>query len=195
MPTREDGPAAEARSRRWRRDDRSPAPTANDPPASTSVSGRRTVAAIVAVVLTLWLGLDLTFRSWKARYLARAEFGAHEVAPVIDPLAALLPPDVDPYEWRVAVTDTHAMLLALTGSGLLDESQMATLRREIAAEVAEARPETARQTLALLWDDLEKNAGPVIAPDRTPPPAGSRHAARNPRPARPRILGPGLKVR
>ncbi len=82
------------------------------------------------------------------------------------------------------------MLLALTGAGVLDHPQMDQLRQEIADRVAQARPETARQTLADLWDDLERDAGPIIAPDQTPPPPNSRHAARNPRPPRPKLLGP-----
>jgi hypothetical protein len=148
------------------------------------------VIGLVVAVLVLWLGLDLAFRQWKARYRVLAEFGASKVAPVIDPLASMVPPDVPSTEWRVAVSETHAMLLALTGAGVLDESQMDDLRREIAARVAAARPETSRRILAELWDDLERKAGPVIAPDRVPPPANSRHAARNPRPARPKVLGP-----
>ncbi len=143
---------------------------------------------LVAAVLALWLGLDLGFRAWRARYRALAEFGATRVAPIVDPLASTVPPDVPAIEWRIAVSDTHAMLLALTGSGVLDEAQMDDLRREIAGKVAAARPETARKTLAELWGDLERKAGPVIAPDRVPPPANSRHAARHPRPPRPKIL-------
>jgi hypothetical protein len=194
MSMRGDGQSTGSSARRWRLDDQIPR-SSDNPSTPARASGRRAVLAIVAVVLTLWLGLDQAFRGWKARYMARAEFGATRVAPVIDPLAATLPPDVDPTAWRVAVADTHAMLLALTGSGVLDELQMDDLRRAIAAEVAGARPETARKTLADLWDDLERQAGPVIAPDQSHPPANSRHATRNPRPARPQILGPASKIR
>jgi hypothetical protein len=162
---------------------------ASVPPDPRS-TGRWLVIGLVAAVLLLWLGLDLTFRSWKARYLALAEFGASRVAPAIDPLASTVPLFVPSTEWRNAVSDTHAMLVALTGAGVLDESQMDDLRREVAARVAAARPETARRTLTELWDELESKAGPIMAPDTIPPPANSRHAARNPRPARPAILGP-----
>jgi len=179
--------------RRWRVDDRAirprpPTPAAPSPPAR--VSGRRVVGAMVAAVLTLWLGLDLAFRGWRARHQARAEFGATRVAPAIDPLAEATPPGVPPLEWRRAVADTHAMLLALTGSGFLDESRMDGLRREIASRVVAARPETARVTLAGLWDDLERDAGPLVAADLAPPPPRSRQAARHPRPPRPPLLGP-----
>ena len=153
-------------------------------------SGRRAVVAFVAAVLVLWLGLDLAFRGWKARYRALAEFGASRVAPAVDPLASINPPEIPPMEWRAAVSETHAMLLALTGSGVLGESQMDDLRRDVASRVAGARPETALKALSDLWDDLERKAGPVISPDRVAPPPDSRHAARNPRPPRPKILGP-----
>ena len=190
MATGRDGPTA----RRWRSDG-----TGLDREAERSgpprVSGRRAVVALVAAVLALWLGLDLSFRAWKARYDALAAFGAREVAPAVDPLAETLPPDVPPADWRGAVADTHAMLLALTGAGVLDRPQMDQLRREILTRVAEARPESARQTLAGLWDDLERRAGPVIAPDLAPPPPNSRHAARHPRPRRPDLLGPPSKAR
>jgi hypothetical protein len=145
---------------------------------------------MVVVILLFWFALDQAFRAWKTHYQALAAYGANRVAPVIDPLAETLPPDVPPTDWRVAVADTHAMLVALTGAGVLDETQMDDLRRDIAARVASAHPETARQTLADLWNDLEKRAGPLLTSDPIPPPKNSRHAARNPRPPRPKILGP-----
>jgi hypothetical protein len=187
MPEPMDGPPE---PRRWRLDETGPRP-ANPPQAS----GRTTVAALVLSILALWVGLDLVFRGWKARYDALARFGASEVAPAVDPLAEINPPDVPPADWRAAVADTHAMLLALTGAGVLDRPQMDRLREDIANRVAHARPETARKALAQLWDDLERDAGPLIAPDTTPPPPNSRHAARNPRPPRPKLLGPSLANR
>ena len=189
MSTRGDGPTAEPQARRWRLDDQSPKLPTDLPPLPRA-SGRRTVVAIVAAVLTLWLGLSLSFRGWKARYQARTEFGASRVAPVIDPLASDPPPGIRPADWRAAVADTHAMLLALTAAGVLDESRMDGLRQDLADRVARARPETALKTLSDIWNDLERQAGPLIAPDRISPPANSRHAARHPRPPRPKILGP-----
>ena len=178
MATRRDDP------RRWRFDDRG-----GDPVEAPSWSGRLTVGGLVVGVLVLWLGLDLAFRGWRERYRALAEFGAREVAPAVDPLAQMSPPDVPPDEWRRAVADTHAMLLALTGAGVLDRGLMERLRDDLRERVAGARPETAKADLARLWDDLERQAGPVIAPDLIPPPPNSRHAARNPRPPRPKLLG------
>ena len=119
MSSRGDEPSALPTARRWRLDDRTSklAATPSTPPPRRPNSGRRAVVGMVATVLILWGGLELSFRSWKARYDALAEFGANRVAPVVDPLASTLPPDVPPREWRSAVEDTHAMLLALTGAG------------------------------------------------------------------------------
>ena len=163
---------------------------ATDPEDPARTSGRRAVVALVLAILALWLALDLAFRGWKARYDALARFGASEVAPAIDPLAWTIPPDIPPADWRLAVADTHAMLLALTAAGALDRPGMDQLRQDITHRVARARPETALETLADLWDDLERDAGPLIAPDLIPPPPNSRQAARNPRPPRPKLLGP-----
>ncbi len=188
--------------RRWRLDPLTPSAEALDPgaevdppsppepeaPARSGASGRRLVAALVLAVLTLWGGLELAFRSWKSRYEAQAALGARKLAPAVAPLARLIPPGLDPATWARAVADTHAMLLALAGSGVLDEAQIEALARDLAAKVAAARPDTARPILATLWDDLQRRAGPVIAPDRTPPSPNSRHAARHPRPPRPDIL-------
>jgi hypothetical protein len=88
------------------------------------------------------------------------------------------------------VADTHALLVALTGAGLLDRSQMEALRADVAARVARATSESARAELSKLWDDIEARAGPAVAPDDSPPPPGSRQAARHPRPRRPELLGP-----
>ena len=160
-------------------------------------SGRRVVAAFVAAVLVMWFGVDRAFRGWAARHEARARFGAEAVAPAVDPLADLTPPGVPPGAWRAAVADTHAILVALTGAGLLDEPQMDDLRRRLDAQVREVavRPEAARAALSRIWDDLERDAGPAIAPDVVPPPPNSRHAGRHPRPRRPALLGPSRPVK
>src|SRR6478672_3090920 len=136
-------------------------------------SGRRLVTVAVLVGLSLWGGLYLAFREWRAHYRERAAFGASRVATAIDPLAGVVPGDADRAAWRRAVADTHAMLVALTASNLLDLDQMQALRAELAACVARARPETARSELARLWDSLAARAGPVVT-----------------RLARPRILPP-----
>lgn len=157
--------------------------------AEASVSGRRFVIVGILATLLIWGAVYLAFLYWRARYRALAEFGATQVAPLVDPLAERVPPGVDPAAWRRAVADTHGMLLALTGAGVLDRMHAETLRREVAARVGRATtPEAARAELIGLWDQVERDAGPVIAPDSEPPPPGSRHAARHPRPPRPALL-------
>lgn len=154
----------------------------------SSASGRRFVIAGVIATLLIWGAVYLAFLYWRGRYRALAEFGASQVAPLVDPLADRVPPGVEPDAWRGAVADTRGMLLALTGAGVLDRSQMELLRDEVAARVARATtPGSARDELTALWDQMEREAGPVIAPDVDPPP-GPRHAARHPRPPRPALL-------
>ena len=149
----------------------------------SSASGRRFVIVGLIAILLIWGAVYLAFLYWRARYHALAEFGASQVAPLVDPLADRVPMGVDPIAWKKAVADTHGMLLALTGAGVLDRTQMEALRGDVAARVARATtPESARDELMALWDDLETKAGPVIAPDVTPaarlPRADTPHGTR-----------------
>jgi hypothetical protein len=143
-------------------------------------SGRRFVISAVLVGLVLVGLLALAFRDWRARYRERAAFGASRVAGAIDPLAEVVPPGVAPDSWRRAVAETHAMLVALTASNLLDLAQMRALRDEVRARVARARPETARDELAGLWDGIASRAAPVL---------GTRHPRPTLLPPRP-VKGP-----
>lgn len=127
-----------------------------------SVSGRVLVTVGMVALLVVWGSLNVTFRQWKERYRARATFGATVVAGAIDPLAAVVPPDESPDAWCQAVTDTHAMVVALTAANVLDVSQMNDLGARIRDRVAFAKPETSRTVLAGLWDELERQAGPII---------------------------------
>jgi hypothetical protein len=172
--TSDGGNAGGGLPRRWRLDElagvRAPGPR----PEAPAHSGRRFVVAAGLVVLTTWGALYLAFLDWRARYRARASFGARQVAPAIDPLADVIPEGVDAGRWRQAVADTHRMLVALTASNLLDETQMRALRDALSARVAAARPATALGVLASTWDDLEDRAGPIL---------GTRHP-------RPKLLPP-----
>lgn len=158
------------------------------PDDEASASGRRFVIAGVIATLLIWGAVYAAFLYWRATYRALAEFGANQVAPLVDPLAEQVPPGVDPTAWKSAVADTRALLVALTGAGLLDRPQMEALRADVAARVARATPETARAELTRLWDDIEARAGPAVAPDLDSPPPGSRQAMRHPRPPRPSLL-------
>ena len=92
-------------------------------------------------------------------------------------MAATVPAGVSPEAWRDAVSETHAMLVTVTASNLLDMAALRSLRGEVAARVARARPETALSELAGLWDDLHARAGPVLdrhpRPKLLPPPVRS----------------------
>jgi hypothetical protein len=120
------------------------------------------VIAWVLAVLVVACGLAVAFRDWQVHYRARAAFGASQVATVIDPLAGVVPPDTPSDSWRQAVAETHAMLVALTASNMLDLADMRVLRADLRARVARARPETARAALAAVWDDLARRAGPNL---------------------------------
>ncbi len=133
-------------------------------------SGRRFVLAALLALAVLWGGLYLIFRDWRARYRERAAYGATQVATTVDPLARMVPPGENPEAWRRAVADTHAMIVTLTASNMLDLAKMQALRTELTARVARARPETARHELAAIWDDLSDRAGPVVAAPRHPRP-------------------------
>jgi hypothetical protein len=137
-------------------------------------SGRRFVTLAMLSMLVLTGVLALVFRDWRARYRERAAFGARQVAPTIDPLAQVVPPEIAPDAWRQAVDETRALLVTLTASNLLDLAQMHALRAEVRARVARARPETARAELAGLWDGIADRAEPVV---------GTRHP-------RPKLLPP-----
>jgi hypothetical protein len=140
------------------------------------------IAALSLVVVTGVLGL--MFRDWRARYRALADYGARHVAPTIDALADQVPPGVKPDQWKLAVSDTHAMLERLTAAGLLDRKRMEALRAEVAARVANAQadPETAVGELARLWDDMEAKAGPILLRGSTKPPNPPKRPALLPRP-------------
>lgn len=150
------------------------------PPA---YSGRRFVLGAGLVLLLLWGGLYLVFRDWRARYNERARFGATQVAPVIDALADTPPDGVAADDWRLAVRDTHDLLVTVTGSNLLDRQQMVSLRQELEQAVAraQAHPETARDELAGVWNLVADRAEFMFRDGRSA--SGMRHI-------RPRILPP-----
>jgi hypothetical protein len=150
---------------------------------SADHSGRRLVLTAGAVMLVLWASLYLVFRDWRARYRARASYGAVQVAPVIDQLAEIIPPGVNPSTWREAVRQTHVMLVTVTSSNLLDLPQMQSLRAELQQTVAraQARPETACEELAAVWNTMADRAEFIFRDGRSA--NGERHP-------RPKILPP-----
>lgn len=133
-------------------------------------SGRAFVTAWVVTVLVLWGSLNLAFRHWRSGYRERAAFGARVAAAAIDPMAGVVPAGESPDAWRRAVAETHAMLVTLTASNVLDVPRMRALGDRVSVRVARSRPETARAELASLWDEVESQAGPIIL-SRHPRPA------------------------
>ncbi len=117
-------------------------------------SGRRFVLVAGITVLLIWGALYLIFREWRAKYRERAAYGLTQVVPAIDPLAEIAPPSLDPIAWRDAVQETHAMLVTVISSNLLDVKEMRQLREELDQSVARARthPETALGELAAIWN-------------------------------------------
>jgi hypothetical protein len=127
-------------------------------------SGRRLVLVAGAAILVLWGALYLVFHEWRARYRTRTSFGVTQVAPVIDPLAEIIPPGVGAGAWQEVVRETHAMLVSVMSANLLDVQQMQLLRDELKQTVERARlhPETARDELASVWTAMADRAEFVL---------------------------------
>jgi hypothetical protein len=163
-------------ARRYRFDEYPPRTTGpQGGPLLDGHSGRRAVIGGLLTIAILAGGLSLAFREWRSRYRERAAFGAREVATAIDPMAALVPPDVPRGDWGATIAETHAMLVTLTASNLLDLDQMRALRTEVSSRVSRTRPETAFAELSSLWNDLYARSGPVLL-QRHPRPALLRQA-------------------
>src|SRR3982750_2690686 len=114
MATARDGHPDPTPRRRFRPDNRRGAGPADA--LGPRHSGRVFVTAAALTVLLIWGLLSLAFLDWRSRYRARAAFGRREVAPVVDPLFAMVPPGVAPDDWRGAVATTRLMLEEVTAS-------------------------------------------------------------------------------
>jgi hypothetical protein len=149
-------------------------------------SGRRFVLVAGIAVLSIWGALYLIFREWRANYRQRAAYGLNQVVPAIDPLAEIAPPSLDPIAWRDAVHQTHAMLVTVISSNLLDVAAMRRLGDELDQAVARARahPETALDELAAIWN-VQADRGEFLFTDSRSA-SGDRHP-------RPKILPPRPK--
>jgi hypothetical protein len=146
-------------------------------------SGRRFVLVAGVSLLVIWGVLFVLFRDWRSRYRARAAYGAARVAAAIEPLEALVPPDVRAEEWRDAVRQTRAMLITVTGSNLLDIPEMERLSAELEGAVvrAQAHPDAGPGELAAIWNEMAERAEFLFRDHRSID--GARHR-------RPRILAP-----
>jgi hypothetical protein len=121
-------------------------------------------------LLLLIATLVLIFRVWRIHYHERADYGAKQVAPAIDPLAQVVPPGVNREAWCQAVHDTHRALVGVTATNLLGLKEMHSLRDDVIRRVTRARPETALDDLSRFWDDLAARAAPALDPTRHPRP-------------------------
>jgi hypothetical protein len=139
------------------------------------------VAGISLVVLSGML--YVSFSNWRAKYRARAAYGASQVDRALDPLEAVAPAHVKSELWRDAVNRTKAMLKTVVGSNLLDRKQMEKLRGELEPFVARAQadPETGPRELAGIWDLVAERAEFLFRDSRSPD--GARHP-------RPKLLPP-----
>lgn len=126
------------------------------------VSGRKFIIGLVMVVLTCWGGLWLAFQSWRANYEEKAQIG-REVARKIRPLVDFRPESISPSQWEDTVDHAEAMLIAVTGSNLLNGEQLVELGQQVQELVDQAhdQPERSVSLLKSLWDDLSRRAGPV----------------------------------
>jgi hypothetical protein len=151
--------------------------------AAQGHSGRRLVIVAVLSVLLLWGGLYIAFQRWRASYRERAAYGASHVAASVGPLKDIVPPDVDPGVWRAAVEQTRAMLTTVAASNLLDRGDIDNLCFELDQFVSKARahPETAKNELAAIWNQMADRAEFLFQDSRSP--TRDRHV-------RPRILPP-----
>jgi len=158
-------------SRRFRFDDLAstvvhlPTPASGCDDLMPHHSGRRLVLVAGTTILVLWGALYLVFHEWRERYRTRTSFGVTQVAPVIDPLAEIIPPPgVGADAWQQAVRETHAMLVSVLSANLLDVRQMQLLRDELKQTVERARlhPETACDELASVWTAMADRAAFVL---------------------------------
>jgi hypothetical protein len=148
-------------------------------------SGRKFVIVAALVVLATWGGLYLAFRTWRTRYLERAAYGASHVVSAIDPLKEVVPPGTEPRAWRDAVDRTHAMLMTVVGSNLLDVDEMDKLRTELDRSVKRVldHPESGRDELAAIWNAMADRAEFLFQDSRSP--TMDRHPRPKILPARP----------
>jgi hypothetical protein len=106
-------------------------------------------------------------------------YGATRVAPAVDALAEITPPDVRPADWRLAVSQTHDMLVTLTGSNVTSIQRMRAVRARLDRLVDQARahPDDAVAILATIWNETADRAETLQKDERIP------GGTRRPRPA------------
>jgi hypothetical protein len=144
-------------------------------------SGQQLVVVAGIIVLLISGTLYLVFREWRTKYRERAQYGATQVVPIIDPLSGVMPPGIDVAAWRDAVEQTRAMLITVTASNLLDKPDMVELKVTLAQHVRQGcrHPAMAVDKLAEIWNDVADRGEFLFRDSRSL--SGERHP-------RPRIL-------
>ncbi len=110
-------------------------------------------------------------------------YGDDRVAPALDPLVEVQPPGVEPARWHEAVLRARKLVHTVTASRSISTLRMKDLRTSLDRTVAHAcaRPASAVEDLAGIWDALER-ARPATHPGQPSPDGGEA------RPARPEIF-------
>ncbi len=124
--------------------------------------GRSFVLTLAFFLCAFSLALFVVFRQWRDRHTELTEYGIRTVATTVAPLAKRVPPGMTPEEWGLVVDQSRIMLEGLSGSGILDRTQMQILRRELLGKVGKARPETSATVLEEIWASMRERAGPTL---------------------------------
>ena len=96
----------------------------------SGTSGRRFIVLFTITILIFWASLWVGFRFWKSGYDQKAQVG-RETARHIRKLVEARPAGVSVAVWEDTVDHTEAMLIAVTGSNLLNLEQIQALTVEI----------------------------------------------------------------
>jgi hypothetical protein len=106
-------------------------------------------------------------------------YGATQVVPVLKPLETIMPSDVDPVQWRDAVSQTREMLLEFAESKRLSIKMLSLLRAELELSVARAvaHPESAVAELGRIWSLQDDRASLSVKNRRSPGAKGRRRPA------------------
>jgi hypothetical protein len=96
-------------------------------------------------------------------------YGATRVAPALNPLRGIIPAGVELAEWRDAIAQTRALVLAVTDSNALLVGQMQKLRSALDGHVerAKERPETVLAELAAIWNEVAASGQSVLKEARS----------------------------
>ncbi len=127
-----------------------------------SYSGRRFIIALIIAVLAFWATIGLAFNLWRQAYLKKAEVG-RKIAHQVRPLVNYRPGSISRPDWEDAVDYLEAMLIAVTGSNLLGEIQLAQVDAEVKMLIADSARdhEKSVELVRTFWNELNRRTGPT----------------------------------